>query len=106
MADFVARARRMPEMENVVLSLRGMIGFVQAVQDGFTVKVASQVAILNRLPSTERAALEVLFTLAWEQGFMTLLKGTQPTVQAAAPTPSGSRAAKAFDDEVSASLAR
>jgi cobaltochelatase CobS len=104
LADFVARARKLPEMENIVLSLRQMVGFVQAIQDGMSVKVASQVTILNRVPATERAALETLFTLAWASDFTNLMSGTAIDVNAS-PAPV-SAAGQAFDDEISASLSR
>jgi MoxR-like ATPase len=100
-ADFMARARRMPEMENIILSLRQMTGFVQGVQDGFDVKTVAQVTILNRLPAAERAALETLFTLEWSNEFASLIGG-KPMPKA----PSSSAASNAFDDEVSASLSR
>lgn len=106
MAEFVSRARKMPEMENVVLSLRQMVGFVRAVQDGYTPKVAASVTIINRLPAAERAAMETLFTLAWAQEFSNLMSGTPGDVQPAGVQPSGSAASEAFDDDVSAQIAR
>ena len=100
-AEFAARARKLPAMDGVILSLRNMVGFVQTVQDGFTVKEAANVTMLNRLPATERAALEVLFTLTWEGEFESLMHGS-----AAQPVASSSASAAAFDDEVSASFNR
>jgi len=100
-AEFAARARKLPAMDGVILSLRNMVGLVQDVQDGFPVKEAAEVTMLNRLPATERAALEVLFTLTWEGEFETLMQG-----QTLAQQPSNSAGAAAFDDEVSASLTR
>ena len=97
--EFINRARHMPEMEGLVLSLRGMIALVRTVQRGFDAKTAAAVALFNRLPATERAALESLFTLTWAGEFEALMKGATP----AAPA-SDSEAAQAFDDEESASL--
>ena len=101
--DFFHRARKLPEMDGAVLSLRQMIGFVNTVIDGFSSKVAFEVAILNAMPNTERAALDALATLEWNAQFEALLAGNAvaPTVQ-----PSDSASAAAFDDEVSASLNR
>jgi MoxR-like ATPase len=106
-AAFMARARRMPEMENVVLSLRQMVAFVQGVQDGFNPLIVAEVAYLNQLPATERAALQTLFTLTWALEFTDLLTGkplapVQAPVQGASTSPAG----RAFDDEVSAGLSR
>jgi len=104
MADFVARVRKMPEMENVVLSLRNMVGFVQTVQDGFSAKQAMDVTILNRLPATERAAVAALATLTWTSEFEVLCSGVNAP---AAPAPAApSAAGRAFDDEVSATFNR
>jgi len=102
-AEFAARARRMPEMQAMVLSLRGLTAFVNMVSDGFNVDQAAEATILNKLADTERAAMETFFTLAWKQDFVNLLRGQmpQPPVQ-----PSNSYAARAFDDETSALLAR
>lgn len=109
LAQFIARARKLPEMENVVLSLRQMTGFIQTVQDGFTVKQAAVTSFLNRLPSTERAALETLFTLVWASDFEAAMQN-KPKAAPAAPAvgtqASNSAAARAFDDETSASLNR
>jgi MoxR-like ATPase len=106
LAEFVSRARKMPEMENVALSLRQMTGFVQTVQDGFTPKQAASVCFLNRLPSAERAALETLFTLTWAQEFAALVSGSVVDANNPSQTGPDSAAAKAFDDEVSAAIVR
>lgn len=95
LVEFVHRARRMPEMENIVLSLRQMVAFTNVVQDGFDAKTAAQVTILSRLPVTERAALETLMTLTWANEFAGHVTGTPAEVQ---PTASSSYAAQAFDD--------
>jgi MoxR-like ATPase len=106
-AAFMARARRMPEMENVVLSLRQMVAFVQGVQDGFNPLIVADVAFLNQLPATERAALQTLFTLTWALEFTDLISGKPlAPVQAAQAGASASPAGRAFDDEVSAGLSR
>jgi len=104
LAEFVARARKMPEMEGIVLSLRQMIGFVQCVQDGFAAKPAFQATFLNRLPRAERAALETLFTLQWSNEFTQAMTGSAG--EPAAPSENNSPAAQAFDDEISASFTR
>jgi MoxR-like ATPase len=94
--DFFARARRLPEMEGIVMSLRQMTGFVRTVKDGFGSKSAFEVSVLNKLPATERAAVDALATLDWHQDFEAALVG-----QAKAPLtnqPSDSHAAHAFDD--------
>lgn len=104
LADFVHRARKMPEMENVPLSLRQMVGFVQAIEDGASPTQAAQVAFLNRMPAAERAALETLFTLAWAKEFEGYMRGVQPA-QPAKPIDASSPQA-AFDDEASASYVR
>jgi len=101
-ADFMQRARKLPEMEGVALSLRQMVGFVDMVKDGFNAKYAFEVAVLTRLPGTERAAIETMATLQWSEQFEQLLAGA-PTLTNA---PSTTAAASAFDDEVSASLSR
>jgi cobaltochelatase CobS len=100
-AGFMNRARRLPEMETVVLSLRQMTGFVQTVQDGFTAKQAFEVCFLNQLPSVERAAIEALATLDWGREFDRLMSGAPVSAKA-----SNSPAASAFDDEVSQSFDR
>lgn len=104
--DFFSRARKLPDMEGAVLSLRQMTGFVNTVKDGFSSKMAFEVAILNKLASTERAVIEALATLEWNQQFETLLNGSPTAVEPAMAGPSDSRAAQAFDDEVTASLNR
>jgi MoxR-like ATPase len=101
--DFFHKARKLPELETVVLSLRQMTGLVKLVAAGFPSKVALRMALLERLPNTERAALETLATLDWGQQFEALMKG-----QALSPAiaPSDGAASNAFDDEISASLNR
>ncbi len=102
--EFFHTARRLPQMEGVVLSMRQMVGLVNIVKDGFPVKKAIEMALLTRLPSTERAVLETLATLDWGRDFDAFMAGKgkpQPMGQA-----SGSAAGKAFDDDVSASLNR
>jgi MoxR-like ATPase len=103
--EFVNRARKLPQMENAILSLRNMTAFVRCVQDGFSPKQAAEATMLNRLPATERAALEALFTLTWEGEFVALLSGSQQDV---APRPVGGSNVDhgVFDDEVTASLNR
>jgi MoxR-like ATPase len=93
-ADFMARARKLPEMEGVALSLRQMVGFVGAFKDGFDAKVAFEMAVLTRLPATERAAMETMATLQWSSAFEALMSG-----HTAPATPSDSRASQAFDDD-------
>ena len=61
-----------------------------------------ETAVLNKLASTERAAIEVLATLDWGDTFESLVTGSPKAVET--NTPSTSRAASAFDDEISASL--
>jgi cobaltochelatase CobS len=92
-ADFMARARRLPEMEGVALSLRQMVGFVGAFKDGFSAKSAFEMAVLTRLPSTERAAMETMATLQWSDAFEALMQG-----QTAPATASDSAASNAFAD--------
>jgi MoxR-like ATPase len=101
--DFFHKARKLPELETVVLSLRQMTGLVKLVAAGFPSKVALRMALLERLPNTERAALETLATLDWGSQFEALMKG-----QALSPAiaPSDGNASRAFDDEISASLSR
>lgn len=106
LAGFMARARKLPAMENVVLSLRQMTGLVQCVQDGFAAKDALQVTLLNRLPSTERAALEALATLQWANEFDRLVRGIAKDEPAKPQGNTDTAAGRAFDDEVSASLNR
>lgn len=101
--DFFQKARKLPELEGVVLSLRQMTGLVKMTARGFPAKVAMKVALLERLPNTERAALETLATLDWGSQFEALMKGQKPTTQSPV---SDSGASRAFDDEVSASLNR
>jgi len=101
LTDFVARARKLPEMEGVALSLRQMVGFVGMVKDGFSAKYAMECAILVKLPMTERAALEAMATLQWTDQFEQLVNGVVLTNQ-----PSTSATAAAFDDEFSAELSR
>lgn len=94
LADFVAQIRRMPAMQGVVISLRQMIGFVQCVQDGFSSKDAFVTAISSRMPATERATIEGLADLRWNENFEGLVHGkTAPIV-----APSDSPAAQAFGD--------
>jgi cobaltochelatase CobS len=97
--DFMQRARKLPEMEGIGLSIRLMVGFVDMVKDGFGAKYAFECAVLTRLPGTERAAIETMATLQWSQDFENLLAGVNLT-----NAPSSSEAATAFDDEVSASF--
>jgi MoxR-like ATPase len=95
--DFFARARKLPEMEGIVMSLRQMTGFVRTVKDGFTSKQAFEVSVLNKLPATERAAVEALATLDWHTTFEAALTGnTVPLTN----QPSDSEGAHAFDDGV------
>ena len=105
-ADFMARARKMPQMENVVLSLRNMVGMVQGVMDGFSPKQSFEMSVLNALANTERAALETLFTLTWAAEFSALMAGSQIDVAHVAQTAQGSGAQTVFDDEVSAAIIR
>lgn len=106
MAEFAARARKLPSMENAVFSLRGMAAFVRMVAKGFSVKQASQATILNKMVAQDRAALETLFTLTWEKDFSDLIAGKD--VKVPQPTAYGFTVADggAFDDEVTASLNR
>jgi cobaltochelatase CobS len=99
--EFMQRARKLPEMEGVALSLRQMVGFVDMVKDGFGARYAFECAVLTRLPGTERAAIETMATLQWSEQFEQLLAGAPVT-----NAPSDTAAASAFDDEVSASLGR
>jgi cobaltochelatase CobS len=101
LTDFVARARKLPEMEGVALSLRQMVGFVGMVKDGFSAKYAMECAILVKLPMTERAALETMATLQWSDTFEKLVAGVSLSNM-----PSNSAGAAAFDDEISAELNR
>jgi MoxR-like ATPase len=103
--DFFTRARRLPEMDGAILSLRQMTGFVGTVKDGFPSKVAFEVAVLNALPNTERAALEALSTLEWNAEFEQRLTGSAAVVEPMG-VPDNSAGSKAFDDEVSADLNR
>jgi MoxR-like ATPase len=103
LTDFIARARKLPEMEGVIMSLRQMVGFIQTVQDGFDVTEAAKVAFLNRLPRAERAAMQTLFTLAWGNEFSAAMAGSAIDTSQAPVT---SAAGQAFDDEISASLNR
>jgi hypothetical protein len=91
LADFVAQARRLPALQGVVLSMRQMVGFVRAVQDGFTSKDAFEMAFSSRMPAVERATIEGMATLAWSQEFDALVQG-----KAAPAHASDSAAAKAF----------
>ena len=93
--DFFARARRLPEMEGIVMSLRQMTGFVRTVKDGFTSKYAFEVSVLNKLPATERAVVEALATLDWHDSFELLLTGAAVPMTNA---PSDTASAHAFDD--------
>jgi cobaltochelatase CobS len=102
-AEFMQRARKLPEMEGVALSIRLMVGFIGMVKDGFSAKYGFEVAILNRLPGTERAAIETMATLQWSQEFEALIAGAPAPVTNA---PSNTAAAHAFDDEESASFSR
>jgi len=101
-AVFFAKARKLPEMEGIVLSLRQMVGLVQEVDDGFSTKEAINEVLLTRLPATERAALEALATLQWAENFDKLM-GVATDQESG---PSNSASAAAFDDDVSAALNR
>jgi len=103
--DFVAQVRKLPELEGVVMSLRQMVAFARTVKDGFNSKDAFEVAFLTRLPSTERAAVQTLATLQWNQTFEQLVTGSA-SIPDAGNTPSDSSSARAFDDEVSATFVR
>jgi len=92
-AEFMARARKLPEMEGVALSLRQMVGFVGAFKDGFGAKSAFEMAVLTRLPATERAAMETMATLQWGAEFEALMAGNT-----APQAPSSSAASEAFAD--------
>jgi MoxR-like ATPase len=100
-ADFMSRARKLPEMEGIALSLRQMVGFVDMVKDGFGAKYSMDCAILTKLPATERAAIETMATLQWTDSFEQLLSGVDLS-----NAPSTSPSAVAFDDEISAELNR
>ena len=97
--DFFSRARKLPEMEGIVMSLRQMTGFVRTVKDGFSSKQAFEVAVLNKLPATERAAVDALATLDWHIAFEDALTGNNSTSSPLTNTPSDSKAAQAFDDD-------
>jgi MoxR-like ATPase len=94
LTDFVAQARRLPALAGVVISLRQMVGFVQCVQDGFSSKDAFETTISSRMPATEKAAVEALADLAWNQSFEALVHNTPLPAK-----PSNSAAARAFGDE-------
>jgi cobaltochelatase CobS len=94
LADFVAQVRRMPAMQGVVISLRQMVGFVQCVQDGFSSKDAFVATISSRMPATERATIDGLCDLRWNENFEALVHGKAAPVIA----PSDSPAATAFGD--------
>jgi len=104
--EFFQRARKLPEMDGAILSLRQMTGFVNTVKDGFSSKVAFEVAVLNAMPNTERAALEALATLEWNREFERHLTGSSSTSVEPMGVPDNSAGSRAFDDEVSAALNR
>ena len=96
LADFCAQARRMPSLQGVVISLRQMVGFVQTVQDGFSSKDAFETAISSRMPATEKATIEGLADLTWNNTFDALIHGKD--APAAPVAPSTSAASQAFAD--------
>ena len=73
--DFFARARKLPEMEGVVMSLRQMTGFVRCVKDGFSSKQAFEVCRAEQAAGDRARAIEALATLDWHQGFEAALAG-------------------------------
>lgn len=93
LAKFVADARSQPSLAGVVISLRQMIGFVQMVQDGFKSKDAFTICISSRMPATERATIEAMIDLQWNNTFEAMLAGNKPSP---AVQPSNSAAANAF----------
>lgn len=101
--DFFHKVRKLPEMEGVIMSIRQMVAFVGVVKDGFPAQVAMDTAILNKLPGTERAAVQTMATLDWLDNFDQLFSGTAKPVT---NQPDSGAGAKAFDDDVSASLNR
>jgi MoxR-like ATPase len=103
LAEFVARARKLPSMENAILSIRNMCAFTRRVKLGFSVKEAADVTILSRMPSTERAMLETLFTLDWSADYEALMNG-RAVAQPAPVQTYGDNGA--FDDETTARLSR
>ena len=94
LSDFVADCRKLPSLQGVVVSLRNMVAFVQAVQDGFNSKEAFDVAISSRMPAAERATIEAKADLAWNDKFESLVHG-----KAVPARPSDSAASKAFPDD-------
>jgi cobaltochelatase CobS len=107
-AAFIARARKLPEMENAVLSLRQMVAFIHEIDDGFAPEIAAETVFLSRLVPEERAALQTMFTLTWGQEFAGLMSGSPADGKVASPaTPkTDSPAGRAFDDDTTASLNR
>jgi hypothetical protein len=103
LAEFVARVRALPAMENAIMSLRNMCAFTRVVIDGFSVAEAADVTILSRMVATERATVETLFTLQWNEDFATLMAGGALAVPA---NPNGYADGGAFDDNVTAELNR
>lgn len=98
-ADFVAQIRRMPQMAGIVLSLRQMVAFVKMVQQGFTSKDAFEACISSRMPAAERATIEGLATLVWNEAMEALIHGT--AVPATPLKPSDSAASQAFANTTS-----
>jgi hypothetical protein len=94
LADFVAQARRQPSLQGVVISLRQMVAFVQCVQDGFSSKDAFALTLSSRMPATERATIDAMADLAWNQSFEALVNGKPVPAH-----PSNSPASNAFAPE-------
>jgi hypothetical protein len=93
LADWVQQARRVQTLAGVVISMRQMVALVRMIQDGFSSEDAFKATLSSRMPSVERAIVDGLVDLAWNNTFEAMVHGKDATPVV---KPSNSAAAKAF----------
>lgn len=94
---FVGGVRKLVGFENRPMSLRRMIAFVQAIQDGFKAEAAFETTMLSRLPEAERAALHTHIRANFDEGAFLAEMAGAPLPKAPSNAPQQTAARGAFD---------
>lgn len=94
---FVAGARKLDGFEDRPLSLRRMVAFLEALEDGFSASDAFDMTFLSRLPDAERETLRQYFRAAFNAGEFQAKASNAPVPQPASDAPEQVAARSAFD---------
>lgn len=97
---FVGGARKLDGFEDRPLSLRRMVAFLEAIEDGFTAADAFDMTFLSRLPDAERETLRQYFRASFNGGEFQAKVSNAPLPQPASDAPEQVAARSAFDPVV------